>query len=79
MKVCAIFLSLAGVAGGFETLHDRELAPEPTPQVAFSAKASSARPAASTGDSQRSIEEALIDAQGRDISLADLVRPEGDQ
>jgi hypothetical protein len=79
MKLCAILLSLSGMIGAVETVLDTNSTGDPKLQVVFSENAPLAIPSASPPDPQRMVEEALSDAQNRDIALSDLLRSEEDQ
>jgi hypothetical protein len=74
MKLCAILLSLAGMIGGVETVLDANLSGDPKPQVLFSQNAPLAIPSAAPPEPHRAVEEALSDAQSREISVSNLFR-----
>ena len=74
MKLCAILLSLSSLIGTVETVLDNNLKGSPKPQVAFSQNAPLAIPSTSPPDFQRTVDEALSDAQNREITLSDLLR-----
>lgn len=79
IKLFAIFLSIGGLVGGVETVLDTHLNVDAKPEVTFSQNAPLAIPAAPPPDPDRAVAEALVDSQGREVSISDLFQPREDQ
>ena len=79
MKLCAILLSLSGLIGGVETILDSHLTGAAKPEIAYSKSASLAVPSTAPFDPNQAVGEALADAKGRDLSIAQLFQAREDQ
>jgi hypothetical protein len=74
MKLCAIILSLSSLIGGVETVLEARFKELPKAELSFSKPLSQEIPDPSPRDSLGAIQEALADAQNRDVSITELLQ-----